>query len=430
MRYRGRGQRLGRRRCLRSLGCRGSRYSNRCGDSVSGCFQRFFFSRGFEGQQAQQHHTQACIFIWRQAQLVAAVDANAVQQLGFVCGQDVGQARNFGGIGVGFVYWHAGHGLLHGHALQDTGHVFQRAGGRKPLLLQHLHTRHELCGIAFCQRCNQPQHMAATHAAQHLPHGGLLYTVATGKGNGLIGERQGIAHGAARAARQQVQGAGFCRDVLGLQNLLQVRGNGLRHHGAQIELQAAAQYCHRHFLRVGGGEYEFEVFGRLFQRLQHGVEGRVGEHVHLVDHEDLEAPLHRLVHGLLQQALHFVHAAIAGGVQLGVIDKTAGINRRAGRALAAGRGGNAAGAIHACAVERFGQNARDGGFAHTTRAGKQIGMVQPLLLQRIGKRLHHVLLPHHFTEMTGTIFASQHQIRHGLHSRACSHFLAHAGMHV
>lgn len=160
------------------------------------------------------------------------MDANAVQQLGFVCGQGAGQARNFGGIGVGFVQRHTGHGLLHGHALQDAGHVFQRAGGRKPQLLQHLHTRHELRGVACCQRCNQPQHMAAADAAQHLPHGGLLYTVATGKGNGLIGERQGIAHGAARAARQQVQGAGFRRNLLGLQNLLQVCGNGRAPWGA------------------------------------------------------------------------------------------------------------------------------------------------------------------------------------------------------
>jgi hypothetical protein len=87
-------------------------------------------------------------------------------------------------------------------------------------------------------------------------------------------------------------------------------------------------------LRVGGGQHKFQILGWLFQRLQHGVERRVGEHVHLVDHEDLKAPLHRLVDRLLQQGLHLVHTAVAGGVQLGVIHKTATINIHAGLAHA------------------------------------------------------------------------------------------------
>ena len=139
--------------------------------------------------------------------------------------------------------------------------------------------------------------------------------------------------------------------VLGLQNLLQVRGNGLRHHGAQIELQAAAQNGDGDFLRVGCGEHEFEVFGRLFQRLQHGVKRRVGEHVHLVDHEDLEAPLHRLVHRLLQQALHLVHPAVGGSVQLDIVGKASAINFCARRANTARRSGDRALPIRPCAVE-------------------------------------------------------------------------------
>ena len=70
-------------------------------------------------------------------------------------------------------------------------------------------------------------------------------------------------------------------------------------HGAQVELQAARQHGDRHFLRVGRGEHEFQIFGWLFKRLQHRVERGVGEHVHLVNHEDFEATLHRLVHRLL-----------------------------------------------------------------------------------------------------------------------------------
>ena len=202
-----------------------------------------------------------------------------------------------------------------------------------------------------------------------------------------------------------MQGGRLGGDVFSLQNVLQVGKNGFWHDGAQIELQAAAKYRYGYFLRVGGGQYKFQVFGRLFQRFEHGVKSRVGEHVHFVNHEDFKAPLHRLVNGLLKQALHFVYAAVAGCVKLGVVDKAACINFGAGLARATWRSGNAALPVCSSAVERFGENARNGGFAYAARACKQVGVVQPLRSKRVGKRLHHVLLPHHFGEVFRTVFA-------------------------
>ena len=55
----------------------------------------------------------------------------------------------------------------------------------------------------------------------------------------------------------------------------------------------------------------------------------------------------------------------------------------------------------ALAVERLGQDARHGGLADAARAGEQVGVVQALRAQRIGQRLHHVLLPHHLAEVLG-----------------------------
>ena len=54
-------------------------------------------------------------------------------------------------------------------------------------------------------------------------------------------------------------------------------------------------------MRVCCSEHKLQVVGRLFQRFEHGIESRVRQHVHLVDHEDLEAPDNRFVDGLLQQ---------------------------------------------------------------------------------------------------------------------------------
>ncbi len=254
--------------------------------------------------------------------------------------------------------------------------------------------------------------MAAVHAAQHLAHSGFLQ-LAAAEGNRLVGQAERVAHGTARGAGQQPQGLRLGGHVLGGEHAGEVLQHRLGRHGPQVELQAAREHRDRHLLWIGGGQHELEVFRRLLQRLEHGVERRVREHVHFVDHEDLEAPLHRLVDGLLQQPLHLVHAAVGGGIQLGVVRKPAAVDVGTGRAHAAGRGSDAALAVRTLAIERLGQDARDRGFAHAARAGEQVGVVQPLLRERVGERLHHVLLPHHLREGLGTVFAGEHKIGHG-----------------
>ena len=151
---------------------------------------------------------------------------------------------------------------------------------------------------------------------------------------------------------QQLQGLSVVRNAFGLQHMHQVLGNGLRGHGPQIELQATRQHRDGHLLRVGGGQDELQILRRLFQSLEHGVEGRVGEHVHFVNHEDFEATLHRFVDRLLEQLLNFFDAAVGSRVQLGVIDESSGIDVLAGGAHATGLGGDAG-----FTVQRFGQHA-------------------------------------------------------------------------
>ena len=138
--------------------------------------------------------------------------------------------------------------------------------------------------------------------------------------------------------------------------MAQMLQNRLGCHRPKVKLQAARQHGGRYFLRVGRGQYKFKVFGRLFQRFEHGVERRVRQHVHFVNHEDLEAPHDRLVNRLLQQLRNFVHAAIRCSVQLGVVDKPPAINISAGHTHAAGRGSDTALPVGTNAVERLGQN--------------------------------------------------------------------------
>ena len=192
----------------------------------------------------------------------------------------------------------------------------------------------------------------------------------------------------------------------------QMLADGLGRHRPQVELQAAAQHGDWHFLRVSRSQHKFQILRRLFQRLQHGVESRVGQHVHLINHEDLEAPLHGFVDRLLQQGLNLVDAAVTGGIQLGIVHKASAINISARLADTTGASGDSTITVRALAVQRFSQDARHRGLANAARTGKQVGMVQALGGQRVGQGFHHVVLPHHLGKIAGAVLAGEHEIRH------------------
>jgi hypothetical protein len=92
--------------------------------------------------------------------------------------------------------------------------------------------------------------------------------------------------------------------------------------------------------------------------------------VRLVDHEDLEAADARLVGGALDEVADLVDAAVAGRIELDVVDVAVGVDLAARLALAAGLGGDAARAIGTGAVQALGQDAADGGLADAARAGE------------------------------------------------------------
>ena len=181
----------------------------------------------------------------------------------------------------------------------------------------------------------------------------------------------------------------------------------LARHLLQVELQAARQHRHRNLLRIGGGEDELDVLGRLLQRLQHRVEGLLGQHVHFVDHINLEAAARRRIHGVVQQLAHVVDAGVGGGVDLDQVDEAAAVDLGAGGADAAGGGGDAG-----LAIERLGENARQRRLADAARTGEQIGVVQAVLLERMGQRAHHVLLPHQAGKITRAPLAREDLVTH------------------
>ncbi|TPW18000.1 MAG: Uncharacterized protein FD130_433, partial [Halothiobacillaceae bacterium] len=64
------------------------------------------------------------------------------------------------------------------------------------------------------------------------------------------------------------------------------------------------------------------------------------------------------------------------------------------------------------AVERLGKNPRNGGFTHTPCAGKEVSVVQAIVIERINQRAQDMLLPYHLLEITGTPLAGQNLVTH------------------
>ena len=149
------------------------------------------------------------------------------------------------------------------------------------------------------------------------------------------------------------------------------------------------------------------MLGWLLERLEHGVERRGGEHVHLVDHVYLVAPARRRVLGRVQQLPHLVDARVGGRVDLQQVHESTRVDLYAGAAFAAGLGRNPG-----FAVQALGENARQRRLADAAGAGEQVGVVQAVLLQRVAQRPHYVLLPDQAAEIARPPFAGKNLIAH------------------
>jgi hypothetical protein len=152
-------------------------------------------------------------------------------------------------------------------------------------------------------------------------------------------------------------------------------------------------------LRLGGGEEEFDVGGRLFQRLQQGVEGVDGEHVHFVDDVDLVAAVGGAEADVVADFPHRLDAVVAGAVDLQHVHGIAGGDFQAVRAGVAGLGGRTL-----LAVEGLGENAGGSGLAGAARTHKEIGVRHAVLFDGAGQGVGDMALSHHIREGLGTVF--------------------------
>ena len=114
------------------------------------------------------------------------------------------------------------------------------------------------------QGLNQAKHMIFVNTAKHLSNLFVL-DLSARVSYGLIGQGQRISHGPPGRTGQAKEGALLRHHVLQTQHMLQVLENGLWGHRAQIELQTTREHRHGDLLRVGGGQDELQILGRLLQ---------------------------------------------------------------------------------------------------------------------------------------------------------------------
>ncbi len=185
-------------------------------------------------------------------------------------------------------------------------------------------------------------------------------------------------------------------------------GDRLGGDGAEVEALAAGEDGGQDLVRLGGGEDEFHVRRRFFERLEQGVERRVGEHVDLVDVVDLElAAGGGEAHGFAEVADLF-DAVVGGAVDFEHVERAAFGDLDADVFVGIEVGFRAAGAI-----ERLGEDAGGGGFAGAAGADEKVGVGEALLGDRIAQGADDVVLAEDIVEGFGSVFAGEDLVAHG-----------------
>ena len=185
-------------------------------------------------------------------------------------------------------------------------------------------------------------------------------------------------------------------------------GDRFRGDRAQVEALAAGEDGGQDLVRLGGGEDEFHVRRRFLERLEQRVEGRVREHVDLVDVVDLELPAGGGEADGFAQVADLFDAVVRGAVDFQHVERAAFGDLDADVLVGVEVGFRAVGA-----VERLGENAGGGGLAGAARADEKIGVGEALLGDGVAQGAHDVVLSEDVVEGFGSVFAGEDLITHG-----------------
>ncbi len=223
-------------------------------------------------------------------------------------------------------------------------------------------------------------------------------------GDELVEQRQRVAGRPSPGADDERQHSRFDADALALAELLHVLEHGRGRDEAERIVMGARADGAEHLLGLGGREDELHVRGGLFDELQQGVEPLLGDHVRLIEDEDLEAVAGGREDGPLPQVARVVDAVVARRVDLDDVEGSAAAATELDAAVA-----HAAGGVGGTgrAVEAARQNAGRRGLSAAARTGEQIRVTHAVAAQGGHERFGHLRLPDHLAERLGAVSAVQ-----------------------
>jgi hypothetical protein len=205
------------------------------------------------------------------------------------------------------------------------------------------------------------------------------------------------------------------RNLFPVSNQSQAFGDLRRRDGAEFENLAARRNCFRHLVRVGRCHDEDDIRGRLFDRFQQRIKRRGREHVYFVDYENLVAIACRPdANTVYDYVADIIDAGVRGGVDLQNVHRTAFRDLATRRtSLFVSRCARRRGRfVRFVTVEPFGDQSRGGCLAYATGAGKEICVMQTVVLERVLERARQHFLTGYICKCLRTPLAGDYLIGH------------------
>ena len=234
----------------------------------------------------------------------------------------------------------------------------------------------------------------------------LVSDVALTEGYCLVEDAQSITHTAIGLLGNHCQCLFLVGDALLLSHRLQVVDGVADGHALEVVNLATTQDGWKNLMFLRCSEDEDDVCGRLFQRLQEGVESCCRQHVNLINDKHLVLANLRRDARLLHQRLDVLHAVVRGSIELKDVKRALFVERLTRLTLSASltvlRGRHT--------VDGLRKDACAGGLTHTTRSAEEVGMSQFSALDGVLQRRGQCLLSHHRVKRRWPVFSGRNNI--------------------
>ncbi len=202
---------------------------------------------------------------------------------------------------------------------------------------------HHRCALTRSDRLQQVLKDGIGHRAHQLANldsgeNGAIVRVDGGRGDGLVHDAERVAHRSVAGLGQQGQRGFFRFDIFLRCNHLELREDVVELDGVKAEMLTARSDGLRNIFRFRRCHHEDDVRGRLFKRLEQGIEGGLGDLVRFIKDVNLVAVAGGRVAGGVAEFANLVDTAIGGCVDFDHIDGVALADFNAGVADTAGLG--------------------------------------------------------------------------------------------